>query len=353
MSKIDEITREKWILGAFPEWGTWLNEEIDNEVVAPGTFAMWWLGCTAIWLKTENSTNIAIDLWFGNGKRSQKSKFMADYHQMRNMYYIYSRKHGDPERDYNSFYLAPEFYSQGDGNFRDVNQNRRNDVWFEPFVLDNNIRSFMGLIQTDGYNPLIVKGTNFRIPKEHLNKLLDRVCEPRLLVAFLQKPFTPGSLLTMLEEQHIELHMPKRDFLRLALTLGEQCFDAEFGEGYWTDHWTYTLDLIDSYLAIYPDKMQALFDKNADIPFYESPVYVRPRDQKYVLTGDHPRQYHALAKDQEKLALIAGRSENQHFMHGPGYSGALGKSKWNRQDIAQGALRGKGTGTTARSVEHA
>lgn len=231
------------------------------------------------------------------------------------MYYIYSRKHGDPERDYNSFYLAPEFYSQGDGNFRDVNQNRRNDVWFEPFVLDNNIRSFMGLIQTDGYNPLIVKGTNFRIPKEHLNKLLDRVCEPRLLVAFLQKPFTPGSLLTMLEEQHIELHMPKRDFLRLALTLGEQCFDAEFGEGYWTDHWTYTLDLIDSYLAIYPDKIQALFDKNADIPFYESPVYVRPRDQKYVLTGDHPRQYHALAKDQEKLALIAGRSENQHFMH--------------------------------------
>jgi len=85
MSKIDEITREKWILGAFPEWGTWLNEEIDNEVVAPGTFAMWWLGCTAIWLKTENSTNIAVDLWFGNGKRSQKSKFMADYHQMRNM----------------------------------------------------------------------------------------------------------------------------------------------------------------------------------------------------------------------------------------------------------------------------
>lgn len=85
MPKIEDITRENWILGAFPEWGTWLNEEIDAEVVAPGTFAMWWLGCTALWVKTENNTNIAIDLWFGNGKRSQKTKHMGEFHQMRNM----------------------------------------------------------------------------------------------------------------------------------------------------------------------------------------------------------------------------------------------------------------------------
>ena len=30
MSKIDEITRESWIMGTFPEWGTWLNEEIER-----------------------------------------------------------------------------------------------------------------------------------------------------------------------------------------------------------------------------------------------------------------------------------------------------------------------------------
>ena len=85
MPKVDEITRESWILGAFPEWGTWLNEEIDNTVVAPGTFSMWWLGCVGVWFKTENDTNIAIDLWFGNGKRTQKVSSMAPYHQMRNM----------------------------------------------------------------------------------------------------------------------------------------------------------------------------------------------------------------------------------------------------------------------------
>ena len=85
MSRIDEITRESWILGAFPEWGTWLNEEIEQEQVQPGTFAMWWIGCAGVWIKTEGHTNIAIDLWFGNGKRTKKVKEMAPYHQMRNM----------------------------------------------------------------------------------------------------------------------------------------------------------------------------------------------------------------------------------------------------------------------------
>lgn len=30
MSKISEMTREKWIMSTFPEWGTWLNEEIEG-----------------------------------------------------------------------------------------------------------------------------------------------------------------------------------------------------------------------------------------------------------------------------------------------------------------------------------
>lgn len=46
--------------------------------------------------------------------------------------HLYSRKHGDMERDYNFFSLAPEYYSQGNGNFRDMNQNRRNDVFSIP-----------------------------------------------------------------------------------------------------------------------------------------------------------------------------------------------------------------------------
>lgn len=46
MSKtVNEVTKEKWLVETFPEWGTYLNEEIETEVVDPGTFAMWWLGC--------------------------------------------------------------------------------------------------------------------------------------------------------------------------------------------------------------------------------------------------------------------------------------------------------------------
>ena len=85
MSKIDEITRESWIMGTFPEWGTWLNEEIENEEVKPGTVAMWWLGCTGMWFKTPGGCNITVDLWCGNGKRTHGDGKMKVGHQMANM----------------------------------------------------------------------------------------------------------------------------------------------------------------------------------------------------------------------------------------------------------------------------
>ncbi len=85
MSKVNEITRESWILNTFPEWGTWLNEEIEQEQVAKGTFSIWWLGCTGIWLKTENATNLCIDFWCGTGKRSRKNPYIDPEHQMARM----------------------------------------------------------------------------------------------------------------------------------------------------------------------------------------------------------------------------------------------------------------------------
>ncbi len=85
MSKVKEISRESWILSTFPEWGTWLNEEIEQEVVAPGTFAMWWLGCTGIWVKSEGSANICIDFWCGSGKRTKAKPNMDPQHQMARM----------------------------------------------------------------------------------------------------------------------------------------------------------------------------------------------------------------------------------------------------------------------------
>ena len=85
MSAIDSITRESWILNTFPEWGTWLNEEIEDEKVAPGTFAMWWLGCTGVWVKSEGGTNISIDFWCGSGKKTHANPWMDPQHQMSRM----------------------------------------------------------------------------------------------------------------------------------------------------------------------------------------------------------------------------------------------------------------------------
>lgn len=85
MPNIHEIDREKWILSTFPEWGTWLNEEIEAEKVKKGTFAMWWLGCTGIWIKTEGNTNICIDLWCGAGKKTKANPYIKPQHQMARM----------------------------------------------------------------------------------------------------------------------------------------------------------------------------------------------------------------------------------------------------------------------------
>lgn len=85
MSKVSEMTRDSWIKATFPEWGTWLVEDIENEVVPEGNVAMWWLACTGIWMKTPGGANITIDLWCGNGKRTHGDNKMKPGHQMANM----------------------------------------------------------------------------------------------------------------------------------------------------------------------------------------------------------------------------------------------------------------------------
>ena len=32
MSKVSEMTRESWIMSTFPEWGTWLVEDIEMKL---------------------------------------------------------------------------------------------------------------------------------------------------------------------------------------------------------------------------------------------------------------------------------------------------------------------------------
>lgn len=85
MANVNDITRESWILNTFPEWGTWLNEEIENTEVPADSFSMWWLGCTGIWLKSAGGANISVDFWANSGKRTQREPMMRKQHQMQRM----------------------------------------------------------------------------------------------------------------------------------------------------------------------------------------------------------------------------------------------------------------------------
>jgi hypothetical protein len=237
------------------------------------------------------------------------------------VYHVYSRKHGDLERDYNAFYVASEMYSQGNGNYRDVNQNRRCDVLLNPRVGDFNVLAFLGLIQADGYNPLVVNGSRFTLPAEKRAPILALAEQPDRLEPILAQPFTPGQLLKAIADRQIRLTVAPESFITAALTHAEQHFEAVFGEGYWIDHWFYNLDLIDTYLEVYPDRKDELLFGEPTLPFYDSPAVVQPRAKKYVLAGDRVRQYGAVVEDEEKEALIASRAESPNLVrtsHGQG-----------------------------------
>lgn len=198
-------------------------------------------------------------------------------------YHLYSRKHGDPERDYNFFSIEPSFYSQGNGNFRDVLQNRRNDIFFTPALKDFNTVQFLSLIQADGYNPLGIEGVQFTYHGA-VNHL------PALLHPLLKGEFTPGKIAMLLEGTAT----PMEETIRTILKDSRPVIKASFGEGYWEDHFTYLMDAVESFLAVYPDELETfLFDRL--YPYFVSPIKVLPRKDKYVVREDgQVRQYGAL-----------------------------------------------------------
>lgn len=214
--------------------------------------------------------------------------------------HIFSRKHGDIERDYNYFKLSPEYYSQGNGNFRDVNQNRRNDVRFHPFIKDTNIKAFYNLIQIDGYNPLSVQATSYRLNAEEDTLSLVSGEGREAVMEFFNEPFSPGQLLRFIEEEKITLKVTSSEFLAHSIERAQEIQNAEFGEGYWTDHFVYNLDQIEAYLSVYPEMVEQLLFEDRSYTYYESKANVLPRHKRYVETPQGIRQYHALDKTEKK-----------------------------------------------------
>ena len=228
--------------------------------------------------------------------------------------HLYSRKHGDLERDYNDFRLNSTPFSQGNGNFRDVNQNRRCDLLFNPDVREGNVEHFYNLIQLDGFNPLVIKEIRFTIlNQEKLENILleyiDQI-QVEIVSQFLQKPFTPGELLIFLKEKAIIIKGEVEIFLGDLLGLCKKYYDTRYGEGFWTDHWTYNLDLLENYLTIYPDRKRFILFEKQDFSFYDNPHCVQARDDKYVIWDGKPMQLNSVVFDEKKEQLIKQRTHD-------------------------------------------
>ncbi|MFC1666436.1 hypothetical protein ACFL0P_01000 [Candidatus Omnitrophota bacterium] len=242
------------------------------------------------------------------------------------IFYAYSRKHGDLERDYNSFYIDPTYFSQGNGNFRDMNQNRRNDVFFNPDTKDSNILHFYNLQQADGFNPLVLHGTSFRVkePAKLKDALRGKVSEKDIkkLEDLLLDVFTPGRLFMDVERFGIRLKSSWDEFLNEILKNCEIIYDAEHVEGFWIDHWTYNLDLVDNFLSLYPEKLKEILLDKKEFTFYDNVFSVKPRAERYLLNGKNKvRQYRSLMCDIKKESLLRKRHSDIYVMrtrHGEG-----------------------------------
>lgn len=199
------------------------------------------------------------------------------------VFYTYSRKHGDLERDYNYFVLRPEFFSQGNGNYRDVCQNRRSDAFFYGEMAKVNINTFFDAIQLDGYNPLEIGITKYKHPD-------------------FGERFTPGELWEKINERYVEQEDRRKtenaisDEFNRVMNESKGEIDISFKEGYWCDHWTYDLDLIEEYLAAFPEKeFDLLFGR--EYRYYNPKMEILPRFERYSETSGGVRQYNFLKEN--------------------------------------------------------
>lgn len=233
------------------------------------------------------------------------------------VFYAYYRKHGDMERDYNDFKLMPTYFSQGNGNYRDINQNRRNDIFFNPRVNAHNVRRFFNLIQLDGFNPLVVFGSKYSLRSREEGEALIKkhlTAAPAGLAEQLTRPFLVGELLKGLENLEIHYRLGRQEFAEELLEKATAEEGAIHGEGFWIDHFSYNLDLLESFAALFPEKLATLLFNEPVFTFYDNDHFVLPRQQKYSLVGGQVRQYRSVVVDQEKQALINSRPTEKNLV---------------------------------------
>lgn len=154
-----------------------------------------------------------------------------------------------------------------------------------------NIRLFFELLQPDGYNPLVLMPVSYQVrdPEKLIKKVgtadQDRARE------ILSGPFSIGRLAMEAENWKLD---DIGDFLAAVVAASEVEPNAVYQEGYWCDHWTYLLDLIESQLSVFPDQERALLFGVPQYRWYAGQASVRPQPERFCMTENGLRQYHCV-----------------------------------------------------------
>lgn len=168
------------------------------------------------------------------------------------IFHSFSRIHGDLERDYNAFKIDATFFSQGPGNYRDVAQNRRNDVTFFPRLASFDIQMFLSYIQADGYEPLTVEAVVYRFGDPQMARDVAQAVTADMKSAEVLGnvlnggPFRPGQIFTLCDQLNIKLSKSNEEVINQILMHAEDRAMAVYGQGYWADHWDYYIVRVES-----------------------------------------------------------------------------------------------------------
>jgi hypothetical protein len=132
------------------------------------------------------------------------------------------------------------------------------------------------------------------------------------LMEMVKSPFTPGAFIMKLEDISPGLTINYNETVATLLSFCSQNDVGTPSEGFWVDHWTYNLDLLENFLMIYPERLRELLIEKHLYTFFDNPDIVKPRREKFVLVGDRVKQFEAVLRDEEKLAIIESREENRY-----------------------------------------
>jgi hypothetical protein len=133
-------------------------------------------------------------------------------------------------------------------------------------------------------------------------------------LSFLNKPFTPGDVIFFIKENKINLKVSSDEFLNVLFSHSLKNQEAEHGEGFWTDHWTYNLDLLENYLDVYPEKLKEIIFEKRVFTFYDNTEIVKPRKEKYMLKEGSVRQLHSVMPCNAKREMMRKRITQPHIV---------------------------------------